>query len=1173
MISGDESDLGFTPHHFLAQAFYVPASCAHCWELIWLSNGLRCDKCNLCAHKTCAPRVEKHCGSPYEATPTRKVKQVGTRSFNRHNIVKEGLLKKMALADASWNPVWCILKGESLYLFRPKEKKMQYQNPLSSINLTEDLCSIHVVNSLDFPCFVIYSRETEGEYYLAAATRQELDAWVEALKTKKKKLTYQPGTNREEYEETPKEMAESWIDICTLGQREFAWEDVPIKRVQLINRIKLSQLNLCVKRETLEPIFDIGYVDPHVDAEISYFRLKVSRLIDSQHIGEKLRLIYAEITDVPLPLSFPERFLVVFWMGRNKVRVPCRHNDTLGSLITQELLRQLKPVDLTVSWAPPSDEDFVIKIGSGNEYIFDFDVQLSSILYVRECMIKSKEIEFHFVEHEPLKEKARSKHQNTVDMQKSYSSIDWDVKLGIASEFFNCHDVANVNKNFELKVIRVENFTKQVLYNTNKFFASDIEAGNVRLFVVVRLYYGFQLLAKPRFSQPAQGEPVWDEWITFQTINIADLPRETKVNLTFYAYQGETTGALARITKFIRGGYTEFVPLGWVNLSWVDFNHVVRSGPHRLNLWPPVEKLNLACGPNSDPDSMAIVVQFDSAPKCTMIFDDIISTVRQSATRLRPKFKTKQSELDWLKIVLKKDALHRLELVEKKLIWKYRYYIQAHLPSSLPHLLLSVPLCSRKATQEAYRLLVSWENLRPIHALTLLDNRFPDQEVRRFAVNCLRRLTDRELVEYLPQLIQVVKSELHHYSALSEFLVLRGVRSIVVGHPLFWLLTSEIHHVHTSVRFKLMIEGLLQGYEGESGGVVGEEFRNELYIVNRLAEIALEIKKETTPQRRNALLKRSLKSLTLPRHFQLPINPKFDVTSLVIDKCRVMNSNTKPLWLVFENSDGEPTQVIFKAGDDLRTDILALQMIRIMDSLWKNEGLDLHMQPYRAMCTGQELGVIEVITHSKTNNDIQQMYGGGTMATFSDNALRDWLRDCNPTEKAHQEAVRNFILSCAGYCVATYILGIGDRHNDNIMVSYTGNLFHIDFGYFLGERTTFMGMTRETTPFVLTSEFASAMGGEGSDPFRFFEETCCKAYNIIRKHGNLFITLFVMMLSSGIPLLSEMNDLKYLRDALSLELNDTEASSKFRDLIAQSLRNQMVKVNNFCHVLGQQVMS
>ncbi|KFW88213.1 Phosphatidylinositol 4,5-bisphosphate 3-kinase catalytic subunit beta isoform, partial [Manacus vitellinus] len=68
-------------------------------------------------------------------------------------------------------------------------------------------------------------------------------------------------------------------------------------------------------------------------------------------------------------------------------------------------------------------------------------------------------------------------------------------------------------------------------------------------------------------------------------------------------------------------------------------------------------------------------------------------------------------------------------------------------------------------------------------------------------------------------------------------------------------------------------------------------------------------------------------------------------------------------------------------------------------------------------------------------------------------------------------AIEEFTLSCAGYCVATYVLGIGDRHSDNIMVRKNGQLFHIDFGHILGNFKSKFGIKRERVPFILTYDF------------------------------------------------------------------------------------------------------
>lgn len=256
--------------------------------------------------------------------------------------------------------------------------------------------------------------------------------------------------------------------------------------------------------------------------------------------------------------------------------------------------------------------------------------------------------------------------------------------------------------------------------------------------------------------------------------------------------------------------------------------------------------------------------------------------------------------------------------------------------------------------------------------------------------------------------------------------------------------------------------------------------------------------------------------------------------------------------------------------------MLTLQMISIMDKLWKKEGLDLRMSPYRCISLEHKVGLIEVVLNADTIANIQKEFSKSrAMSAFKKGSLLAWLKEHNKTEETLNKAIEEFTLSCAGYCVATYILGIADRHNDNIMLKKNGQLFHIDFGHILGKFKEKFGIRRERVPFVLTHDFVVVIQhGEQdrahTDDFRRFQQYCEDAFLIIRRKGPLFISLFAMMLSTGIPEISSVDDLNYLRETLVLDKSEEQAREHFRAKFTEALKNSWkTSFNWFAHTIAK----
>ena len=246
-----------------------------------------------------------------------------------------------------------------------------------------------------------------------------------------------------------------------------------------------------------------------------------------------------------------------------------------------------------------------------------------------------------------------------------------------------------------------------------------------------------------------------------------------------------------------------------------------------------------------------------------------------------------------------------------------------------------------------------------------------------------------------------------------------------------------------------------------------------------------------------------------------------------------------------------------------------------MDRLWLQQGLDMRLKPYNVIATGvnevgEGVGMIEVVLNSTTTSDIQVKYGGGARGAFKSEPIDLFLRQFNNDPTSYATAVSNFIQSCAGYCVATFVLGIGDRHNGNIMVTKSGHLFHIDFGHFLGNFKKKFGVNRERAAFVFTPEMAYVMGGKdykNSEIFKAFKTISAKSFRVLREYSSLIQTLFITMVAAGMPELSKSDDIDYLREKLFLDIDVKGAQKELLDEVKKSLDSTYRRLDNMIHNL------
>lgn len=493
-----------------------------------------------------------------------------------------------------------------------------------------------------------------------------------------------------------------------------------------------------------------------------------------------------------------------------------------------------------------------------------------------------------------------------------------------------------------------------------------------------------------------------------------------------------------------------------------SFGQHTPSAGH-VNLKPPPE---VHLGPGIDRTGNGTGEDDQHAPPLITVYDPEVGNkdnpaeskhrrlVRNQRTGvldrdLKPNAKIR----DELNTIMSYGPTQELNREEKDLVWKFRHHLTRD-KRALTKFLKSVAWQDQSEARQAVQILPKWTEINVDDALELLGPTFDNPAVRAYAVDRLRESDDDELLLYLLQLVQALKYEkispetndgASQNSSLARFLITRATNNLMLGNFLHWYLMVECddrspdqmkehRKLFAKVEYDFMSE--LMQIPG------GPERRRTLLRQGELITVLSKISKEIRFSRedRPRKVQRLKKYLADPKNelmtfeppLPLPLDPSVSIIGCFPEESMVFKSSLYPLLVHFKTSDGRKYPIIFKTGDDLRQDQLVIQIISLMDRLLRKENLDLKLSPYRILATSANAGAVQFVG-SMSLAAASAKYRGSILA---------YMRANNPDDKAdlgvRKETMDTFVKSCAGYCVITYLLGVGDRHLDNLLLAPDG---------------------------------------------------------------------------------------------------------------------------------------
>ena len=242
--------------------------------------------------------------------------------------------------------------------------------------------------------------------------------------------------------------------------------------------------------------------------------------------------------------------------------------------------------------------------------------------------------------------------------------------------------------------------------------------------------------------------------------------------------------------------------------------------------------------------------------------------------------------------------------------------------------------------------------------------------------------------------------------------------------------------------------------------------------------------------------------LNNPILYPLDLNYKI----IKINSIDKLNSNTSPLLInidIKNELNTKTVKFIMKKDKDLRKECIVACLIKLLQDRLYHQALRKRIKKFDKIPTYQiilltsNLGIIEFVENSLTLR----------MVNNSGLTLQNYILENNMTELV-DTTKRRFMQSLAISCCISYILGLGDRHLDNIMINKKGQLFHIDYGYLMDNPFTSV----LTSPIIkVTPVMIDFLGGTEGIYYKEFTEYIIQIYDIMRLYKNLIVNYYEML--------------------------------------------------------------